>query len=626
MKIAFIIIIEMFKSKKIKIIVLVAACIFTWSSSITDQYDGYDGLTLIKNNESIKQGIINAVKIYFGTASQSHNVAWTNEATGIYRPLEGVNCAISYSLWQDNVICHHLLHIGLHLLNTMLVFMILSVLFKTGNHPFWITLLWTVHPLHNESLNMLTSAQGYLTAMLWMFIALLLSVTGSKRVLIRAVAIFVLGLTAHLTSEHTVIAPLLVLILMLVYNRMNNLSIKLNTVQLIFVISSTLATLSYLVIRSRVFMGVDQLVSQSVSENLERTFVLAPQVLLYYFKLFLVPIKLSMDHKHIIYLDNILSIYHIFSMALALLLIYFICTRLYYRDRSHTESAIAVSLLGGIVGIMLTLGVIPLYTLAREIYTYIFCLGLVSALVIGLHKLLASKQKLQIVILVLIASLWSARSFVRNLDWRNGEVFWLATKKLCPDPAVKQIWNYKLISYLNNPGTDTFQPSPGLVPVIYREFQDFIDRYGSKESIEAMLHAAALPENYIKNKYGYSFAQSMSAAFYCLGLLSQNQNKNSQAYYLYQIAHKYNPENFEVNFWLFLYEQTKQITNGSPYFRQMLITAEHNPFLCKRVIDALSLANHPQYLKYAQLYADKYPNQAVFAIYLQDAQRRHNLK
>ncbi|MDD9897365.1 MAG: hypothetical protein OXU45_00020, partial [Candidatus Melainabacteria bacterium] len=242
---------------------LIAAIV--WSSSLSSEFTGYDDIKLIVDNEHAKQGLWHSLRFFWDTYSGSFNTAWSDFPTIIYRPLEQYGIALGYKLWGASPWhFHFFFNFLLHLLNSALVFFIIKKFIKGDILPACICAIWAVHPLHHEAVNLLTSGTGFMLAHSLGLAAIAINLY-SKNPISFALA-GALFFVALLGSEMIV---LLIPILAILIYKQEDFLLKINPLNA--------ALILYLIKRSSI---VSSNVEMNSFELVERTFVLAPQILL----------------------------------------------------------------------------------------------------------------------------------------------------------------------------------------------------------------------------------------------------------------------------------------------------------------------------------------------------------
>jgi len=553
-----------FKTLKSKIILIITLAAIAWCTSITTEFVGYDDIKLIIRNDKIQESILYAMKFYFNIVSDSHNVAWTNYPTVIFRPLEWVGSSIGYHIWGPRSWAYHLfVNYSFHILCSLIFFFILSKIFftplfgnknlsiedeynnnlpeKTSNLKqkqkakfakqtkvsidtksvtWWLPLIiiafWAVHPLHNEAINMLTSGVGYLFATLLCITAFVINLyvkdLKSPSSILLIVFAWICAFVGYHGSEMTVIAPFM---LLLVFARsLLSLDFKKYYYEFLKLVFSFSTLVVYLGHRSEIVSEKKEWLANGVAEFFERLFVLAPQIYMHYIKLFFYPANLSADEHHNVVLENAFTPYHLICLLVALAFVFGIFYFAYLKEEKYKSHNILIS--GSLFftgfSIAISLNIIPLYVLARDRYTYFFVLGLLCSIFLILDKYIFTRiteqqnfnRKLITVCSVLIFAL-GVRSAFKSLDWRNGEAFWTQTINSIDDIGAQQNWRYRLMQYYKDPGTTTFKADEDYKAKILKDFENFPsdNNLFDINVIKKYQASAKDPKKHIKNKYGY---------------------------------------------------------------------------------------------------------------------------
>lgn len=648
-------------SLKVQILIICLTAAITWSSSITDQFVGYDDIRLIVRNERIHEGPLETWDFYFNIVSDSHNVAWTNYPTVIYRPLEWFGSALGYQLWGANgEYFHFFYNFSLHILNALLLFFIIRRIFRTNEDdkapilktsqylPLLVALIWAVHPLHNEAVNMLTSGVGFLTAMFLAFSFFLINIYIKKLDSIKNISFilfsaYILFISFH-GSEMSLVLPVFLLVLWFpkIFHKNFNRDLVDGKANEFYKLAISFSTLFfYFIHRASIVSEYKAWVPNSLSEFFERVLVLAPQILFHYIKLFFWPSKLTIDQHHLVHLENAGTIYHLicFLVAGSLVFLMFLWG---FKAKNFYEKSIAYSVFIALVGTAMALNIIPLYVLARERYAYFLCLGFILAIALFIdYKFFHDKAsgfdlkdfstwKIRHIVLcaalVLITLSFSIRSFIRNFDWANGEKFWTSVIDQQTDLGTKQIWRYRLIEYYDDPGNDSFKPNKEIKLQNERKFLNFPFENRLSERVYEFTDEYRLPELYMKNKYSYEGPKSIASAlfFNASHLLKLKDYEN--ALKIFQLAHFYYPQHFQTNLQLFinLCQKDPLEANCNKLLDLLFQEARYNTFLGKGFMDSMFHIKHPETYKYAKIFNERFPNTQLFNVYLFHAARKEN--
>ncbi|MDX9714927.1 MAG: tetratricopeptide repeat protein [Dissulfurispiraceae bacterium] len=109
-----------------------------------------------------------------------------------YRPMAGVSYLLDYSLWHENHVGYHLTNLLLHMLNSLMLFMICLRLKVSLIAAFLGSMLFAVHPIHTESVSWISARLDLIAAAFVMlaFICHAEYAKGDKKAVIPAVLFF----------------------------------------------------------------------------------------------------------------------------------------------------------------------------------------------------------------------------------------------------------------------------------------------------------------------------------------------------------------------------------------------------------------------------------------------------
>lgn len=115
--------------------------------------------------------------IQTGLTGETIGWAFTTGHAGNWHPLTWISHTIDWSLFGDDAGKHHLVNVGLHAVNSVLLFLALLALVDVGAGskqppPVWraglVAVLFAVHPLHVESVAWASERKDVLCALFWM--------------------------------------------------------------------------------------------------------------------------------------------------------------------------------------------------------------------------------------------------------------------------------------------------------------------------------------------------------------------------------------------------------------------------------------------------------------------------
>jgi len=196
----------------ILIFILIIVGFFIYSFNLNNPLF-WDDTDWIVNNGFVHFFSWDNVKNWF-----SQNIlAGINQSSNYYRPFLLFTFAVNYILGGENPLGYHLLSNVLHIANSILIFLLLYFVFKNKFVPFWVSLIWLIHPLQTEAVTYI-SGRGDPLNVFFMLLALHLFVRSCRPDKIRRLAMssnflswFFLVL-ALLSRETAVIFPFLAMV------------------------------------------------------------------------------------------------------------------------------------------------------------------------------------------------------------------------------------------------------------------------------------------------------------------------------------------------------------------------------------------------------------------------------
>ena len=309
-----------------------------------------------------------------------------------------------------------ILNIAFHCGSTLLVFLLLSILIKplTGLIA---AVIFAVHPLLIESVAWISGGLycQYTFFILLGLILFLLSQKNKKLYWCSMIA-FLLSLAS---SEKAMTFPLLLLLLVVTYP--DNFKNKKRFIAP-FVLGLTWIGFYMTKIPQRLTALQTQHYQEKTSINLFR---LIPISLASYLKLIFWPKNLSFYHSEASFttLEYIICLIVFFSLSGIIAYSFF---------KKKKEIFFFLSLF--VISLAPVLTPFGISWWLAERYVYLGSIGIFAVVAIGLEKIISHKKlkPLGVIILGLIVIALSARTIIRNRDWKNQDTLWIASAKTSP--------------------------------------------------------------------------------------------------------------------------------------------------------------------------------------------------
>ena len=370
----------------------------------------------------------------------------------LYRPLTTLTFAVNFAVGRLNPFSYHLVNLILHIINSLLVFVLIKSLFKK-NVPALVTgLLFAVHPIHTEAVNWLVG-RTELLSFSFVLASLIFYLNYRRRFktihLVLALTFFILALLAK--ENGIVVLPLVILVELFLLPRQpakvlfKNSLTNLRKLILPYAFFLSIAG-TWLVWRWAVERFFDPLVN-SVESGVAfignnplyflafwERFINGVKILVFYaLKLLAWPVKLA----HLYYFDSIsvsrgfdpeIIISFLVVAALLFLTVYWFKNHrgLFFASGWFLASFLPFSNL-----------FFPIPLIFGERLLYLPSLGFCLFLAIFFDKLHRRKQywlkALAVVLLtvVLLAGAW--RTYQRNFDWQSGRLLDQKTFEAVPN-------------------------------------------------------------------------------------------------------------------------------------------------------------------------------------------------
>ena len=187
------------KTKHFHILLIVLFTFIVYSNTFFNGFVFDDQFFIVDNFEirSLKN-----ISSYFSEPSVGN----------LYRPVRGVLYSFTFFFWKLNPFGYHLNAIILHLLVSIVVYLILSEIILGKRFSLIASLLFVVHPIHTARVANMTAGFDLL-GILFLFWAfynyVIFRKYGNKRVFVYSIILFTVGL---FSSEEVVVFPILALL------------------------------------------------------------------------------------------------------------------------------------------------------------------------------------------------------------------------------------------------------------------------------------------------------------------------------------------------------------------------------------------------------------------------------
>ncbi len=290
--------------------------------------------------------------------------AETYESIPFYRPVITLANFINFHLLGKTTFAYHIVNLGFHTLNAILLYFLIFLLFKRELLSLFTALFFAAHPIHVNSV-VWVSGRTDLIACFFVLLTLILFFkrkdhTGALRFLLFAGSIFTF-LLSLLSKEITLALPLFLFV-------WDYLSEKEPIrKKIIPYIPFVVVTILYIVLRLAVIgnLGTGE---PYTSANLFQRFLTAFAIYFYYFKKFIFPVYLNFSPR-------VLTITSIFSLKLWGSLIFFAVILALGLSLRRGAKEVSFGIFWILVTLVPVLNLVPLYASVKEWWAYIPSIG-----------------------------------------------------------------------------------------------------------------------------------------------------------------------------------------------------------------------------------------------------------
>ncbi|HOY30623.1 MAG TPA: tetratricopeptide repeat protein [Bacteroidales bacterium] len=385
-----------------------------------DFLQNWDDQAYIRENEHIKNLNPDSIKLFF-----------TEFYVQNYQPFTMLTYAIDYKIGGGDASLFHFNNILLHLLNTILVFLLIKKIIPQNDRVAIITAaFFAVHPMHIESVAWVAERKDVLYSFFFI-LALLMYTTYLKSQKIKHLSVaFLFFVLSCLSKSAAVILPLVMLLFDYYLKREFKIKIILEKLPFFAV------SLVFGIIAMYSQKGAIQYLAPEMT-FMEHISVFSFSFLSYIIKAF-VPVNLSAIYPYPAELGGMLPLWYYLSIPCIILLLLFV----WYSLRWGKD--IVFGFLFFLITIILVLQFIPVGAASMaDRYTYIPYIGiffltgkLFEYVSYGTHKKINKAKNYFIAALALAFILFSVISFGRVKKWENDEILFSDVKKKYPGAAL----------------------------------------------------------------------------------------------------------------------------------------------------------------------------------------------
>ncbi|MCL5409779.1 MAG: hypothetical protein M1607_02895 [Patescibacteria group bacterium] len=398
-------------NKKIGLIIFLVG-LLVYSNSLFNSFL-WDDEEQVVNNPYV-HSLTNIPLLFLGSTFNSGGAG----LSGLYyKPILSFSYLLSYVVFSSNAWGFHILQVIIHLTNATLVFLFVNKFLKRWT-AFLLAIIFLVHPMNVEAVSYIAALQEPL---FFFFGLLALNYIIQRPINLKNLTVTGLLLLMSLLSKESGI--LFVIIIPIAYLLRSRTRTNWQKI-LLSCGPSLLSTAIYLFLRLIVAKigfgntGPSPIMNASLTERLTTM----PAIILFYIKGFFFPLNLAIAQHWVIRQIN----FRDFILP-AILDLLFLCglllIGLFIKKRQPTHFRFYLFFLTWfLVGLGMHMQIIPLDMTVAERWFYFPIVGLLGILGLFFQEIKYSKQmeNYLIIAVVIVISLLTTRSFIRNFNWKDG--------------------------------------------------------------------------------------------------------------------------------------------------------------------------------------------------------------
>jgi protein O-mannosyl-transferase len=149
--------ISFFKSKSFIILLIIVLSVAAFFPIFSNGFINYDDPAYVTKNLQVQSGI----------SLQTIKWAFTSTIESNWHPLTWISHAIDYSLFGLNPAYQHGMSLFIHLLSSIILFLVLERMTKKIWLSFFVAIVFAIHPLHVESVAWISERKDVLSGLFW---------------------------------------------------------------------------------------------------------------------------------------------------------------------------------------------------------------------------------------------------------------------------------------------------------------------------------------------------------------------------------------------------------------------------------------------------------------------------
>ena len=386
--------------KAIHYIVIIGLIVY--GNGLVNPFIGDDFLQITSN--SLVHSLSNIITLFFGSTFYNG----TTDVGVYFKPLLSTSFALIYSIFGNTPFWFHLFQLILHIINTVIVYVVLRYFLKNTT-SFFLSLIFLVHPINSQSVFYISGLQEPLFFFFGILSFWLILRFKTKYIPFTA---FLLMLSLF-SKEAGVLFFLLIILYFILYHKRYFLK---------FFIFSSFSLIIYFLLR---FHAVGLIKNPHVTPindlNLFERILNIPSILFFYIERFIYPMKLTFTNNWAY--STVTFNNFILPLIVVLVVIFiFIVTGTFIKQKSSknyfTNYIFFTVFL--VIGLSLYMQFFSLDMITSERWFYFPIVGLLGMIGTAYESLFKKiNKKVLILIVLIIIFLFSIRTIKSSFDWRD---------------------------------------------------------------------------------------------------------------------------------------------------------------------------------------------------------------
>jgi len=380
-------------------------------------------------NNVLVHSIANFPQFFSGS---TFNTGGSGSLGGLYyKPLMTTFFSLIYTLFGANSFFFHFFQIGLHILNSIFIFLIFRYFFNSSKKDFTsfvLALFFLIHPINVEAVAYVSDFQEVLFFFFGIF-GFWLVVSKRLASVKNYFLLFLLMLFSLLSKESGALFIFITGLYSLLFSKKH-----LKTILVTLFCSISVYSILRFVIAG-IYFNKHGLTPISTLTFFERL-LSVPKIVFFYLKTFIYPINLSISQHWVVNSLSISEFYIPLILCLIVFTIFFGFLYYLHFKRSSSFKIYLFFLAWFLTGIFLHLQVVfPLDMTVSERWFYFPIIGLLGMLgvVFFQFKLNIITKKVLLIILVLIIFFLGIRTIIRNSNWKDGLTLYSHDELITPN-------------------------------------------------------------------------------------------------------------------------------------------------------------------------------------------------